>query len=103
MIPLPHGFSFFDPLCDNSLGFWIPVDLLDRSPQWLHAKCLQMQAKIKREEEVPPHLHLLNKSGQGLQPGHHVQVLLSVHDFDLLPQLGDDGARPPAMFQRQIL
>lgn len=32
-----------------------------------------------------------------------MQVLLSVHDFDLLPQLGDDGARPPAMFQRQIL
>lgn len=32
-----------------------------------------------------------------------MHVLRRVHDLDLLPQLGDDGARPPAVFQSQIL
>lgn len=32
-----------------------------------------------------------------------MHVLLRVHDLDLLPQLRDDGACPPAVFQRQVL
>lgn len=32
-----------------------------------------------------------------------MDVLLRVHDLYLLPQLRDDGARPPAMLQSQIL
>lgn len=32
-----------------------------------------------------------------------MHVLLRVHDLDLLPQLRNDGARPPAVFQCQIL
>lgn len=32
-----------------------------------------------------------------------MDVVLSVHDLDLLPQLRDDGTRPPAMLQRQVL
>lgn len=50
-----------------------------------------------------PHLHLLDEPRQRLQPGHHVRILLRVHDLDLLPELGDDGARPPAVLQRQVL
>lgn len=48
-------------------------------------------------------LHLLDKPCQRLGPGHHVDVLLHVHDLYLLPQLRDDGTCPPAMFQGQIL
>lgn len=49
------------------------------------------------------HLHLLDEPCQRLQPGHHVHVLIRVHDLDLLPELGDDGARPPAVLQSQVL
>lgn len=52
---------------------------------------------------LPPYLHLLDESSQCLQPGHHVNILLCVHDLDLLSQLRDDGACPPAVLQRQIL
>lgn len=51
----------------------------------------------------PSNLHLLDKPSQRLGPGHHVDVLLCVHDPYLLPQLRDDGTRPPAMLQGQIL
>lgn len=69
----PHGFSFSDPFLDDSL------------------RC-----------RVPVHLHVFDELGERLQPGHHVDVLLRVHDLDLLPQLGDDGSCPPAMLQRQV-
>ncbi len=74
--------------------------------QCVEVKCkdLRMEAKRKRHTlEKSPDLHLFDKSSQCLQPGHHVHVLLCVHDLDLLPQLRNDGARPPAMFQSQIL
>lgn len=52
---------------------------------------------------APSNLHLLDKPGQRLGPGHHLDVLLLVHNLYLLPQLRDDGTCPPAMFQSQVL
>lgn len=69
----PHGFSFTDPFLDDSL-----------------------------RRRVPVHLHVLDEFGERLQPGHHVDVLLRVHDLDLLPQLRDDGSCPPAVLQSQV-
>lgn len=32
-----------------------------------------------------------------------MHILLRVHDLDLFPQLGNDGARSPAVFKCEIL
>ena len=48
-------------------------------------------------------LHVFDESGEALQPGHHVDILLRVHDLDLLPQLWDDGSSPPTVLQGQVL
>lgn len=63
----------------------------------------QGKEREKQQQNQHPNLHLLQEPCQGLQPGHGLNVLLRVHDFELGPQLGDDRSSAPTMLQGQIL